>query len=314
MYSPYLFARSSELLSLRDLASNNINLTGLLPILEPVNVNTSDLLRCLSIWNSDIIVIMNPYQKDFSSHNNVNLLNQSLQPILASKTNIIVGVLIQPGINFQALIQYISSHGNSRVALLYDNSTLSDAEMIQLSGLPMVHYHILLNNSVRVSQVALLPPHKLIDVSDNFRKLARNADYSGPEPFTDKHLYVGQHFIGFGDYTITGKVFETGGGQPSAIAAHLIYKELATQLIWVRHFVSSNTQRGGADMSTMFLDVSDQITNVTRASVNQYGVNIGLNHYYDCSARRHFPGLPKNKQFQMTHHICLMLDVINGRI
>ncbi|MBG6036857.1 sce7725 family protein [Proteus cibarius] len=314
MYSPYLFARSSELLCLRDIASNNINITGLLPILEPVNVNTSDLLRCLARWNSDIILIMNPYQKDFSNHNNVNLLNQILQPVIASSANIIVGILIQPGINFQSLIQYITSHGNNRVALLYDNSTLSDTEINQLASLQMVHFHVLLNNSVRSNQVALLPPNKLIDISDNFRKLARNADYNGPEPFTDKHLSIGQNFIGFGDYTITGKILEMGGGQPSAIAAHLIYKELTTQHIWVKHFVSSNTQRGGADMSTMFLDVSDQITNTTQSNSNQYGVNIGLDHYYDCSTRRHFPGLPKNKQFQMTHHICLMLDVINGRI
>ncbi len=41
MYSPYLYARSTELLCLRDLVAKGVSLNGLLPILEPINVNTS---------------------------------------------------------------------------------------------------------------------------------------------------------------------------------------------------------------------------------------------------------------------------------
>lgn len=47
MYSPYLYARSTELLCLRDLVAKGVSLNGLLPILEPINVNTRNLLTCL---------------------------------------------------------------------------------------------------------------------------------------------------------------------------------------------------------------------------------------------------------------------------
>ncbi|MEX2979151.1 sce7725 family protein [Serratia fonticola] len=314
MYSPYLFARSSELLSLRDISSTATDVRKLLPILEPVNANTSSLITCLQIWHGDIVVILNPYQNDYSNHNHVTALNQQLRSVMAAKPNIIIGILIQPGMNFQALTQYINGNQQHRVALLYDNSTLADAEISTLSAMQAVHYHIVLNNTLQAHQFGLLPMNKVIVVNDSFRKLARNADYNGPEPFTNLNQFVGRNYLGFGDYTITGRVFAPGGGQPSAVAAHLIYKELSNNTIWIKHFVSANTQRGGADVATMILDVSDQITQFVPQNIIQFGNNIGLDHYYDCSQRRHSSGLAKNKEYQISHHISFMLDLLNGRI
>lgn len=73
---------------------------------------------------------------------------------------------------------------------------------------------------------------------------------------------MGQNYLGFGDYTITGRVLDLGGGQPSAVAAHLVFKNLQANTVWIRHFVSSNTQRGSSNVTAKFLDVSDQITNL----------------------------------------------------
>jgi hypothetical protein len=314
MYSPYLFARSSELLSLRDISSTATDVRKLLPILEPVNANTSSLITCLQIWHGDIVVILNPYQNDYSNHNHVTVLNQQVTAMMATKPNIIIGVLIQPGMNFQSLTQYINTNQQHRIALLYDNSTLANSDISTLAAMAAVHYHIVLNNTLQAHQFGLLPINKVIVVNDGFRKLARNADYNGPEPFTNLNQFVGHNYLGFGDYTITGRVFAPGGGQPSAVAAHLIYKELSNNTIWIKHFVSANTQRGGADVATMILDVSDQISQFVPQNIIQFGNNIGLDHYYDCSRRRHSPGLGKNKEYQISHHISFMLDLLNGRI
>jgi hypothetical protein len=314
MYSPYLFARASELLSLREIATSGVNVQKTLPVLEPVNADSSSLIRCLNIWNGDVVVIINPYQNDYSNHQNVSFLNQALQPILAAKNTIIIGILVQPGLAFQQLNSIVNNNLHHRIALIYDNPTLSDPEISSLNSNIHVHYHIVLNNSLPVHQYQMLNSMKIIVINDNFRKLARNADYNGAEPFSNAHHFVGRNYLGFGDYTITGRVFEPGGGQPSAVASHLVYKELANSNIWIKHFVSSNTQRGGADVATMFLDVSDQITGFVPNYVAKFGGNIGLNHYYDCSQRRHSPGLAKNKEFQITHHINFMLDILNGKI
>ena len=316
MYSPYLYARSTELLCLRDLVDKGVRLNGLLPILEPINVNTSSLLTCLNNWNSDIIVILNPYQEDFSSHNNVLTLNQNLATILTSKNNIISGYLIQPSTTIHDISNWLNANSNRRVALLYDNPSLSNADIQLLAANQLISYHVVLNNKMLPNQCALLPLSKLIIISDNFRKLAKNADYNGPELFTHAHQFVGQSYLGFGDYTITGQVLDLGGGQPSAVAAHLVFKNLQANTVWIRHFVSSNTQRGSSNVTAKFLDVSDQITNFVPQHPTQFGSNIGLDYYYYNSRPtvRHYPGLPKNKQYQMTHHICFMLDLVAGRI
>lgn len=314
MYSPYLYARGTELLSLRELSTSNVSALGLLPILEPVNSNTGDLTRCLTQWGDDVILILNPYQNDFSGGQNVVQFNQSLSSLVSSESNIIAGYLVRPGVNSQALLNWISSISNKRIALIYENPTLTDQEVQLLGGDARVNYHVVLDNSLPQHQYTYVPSTKIISIVDNFRKLARNADYNGPEFFTNQHHYVGSNYLGYGDYTITGKVLDLGGGQPSAVASHLIFKELSNNSIWIRHFVSSNTQRGVQDVATMFLDVADQITAFVPPKLNQFGNNIGLNNYYTCSRTMHSPGLAKNKQYQITHHISFMLDIINGRI
>ncbi|MDW4798887.1 sce7725 family protein, partial [Escherichia coli] len=206
MYSPYLYARSTELLCLRDLVAKGVSLNGLLPILEPINVNTRNLLTCLNVWNSDIIVILNPYQEDFSSHNNVLTLNQNLSSVLTNKNNIISGYLIQPNTTINDINNWLNANLNRRVALLYDNPSLSNSDIQLLATNQLISYHVVLNNKMLPNQCALLPLSKLIIISDNFRKLAKNADYNGPELFTHAHQFVGQNYLGVGDYTITGQV------------------------------------------------------------------------------------------------------------
>ncbi len=301
MYSPYLYARSTELLCLRDLVAKGVSLNGLLPILEPINVNTRNLLTCLNVWNSDIIVILNPYQEDFSSHNNVLTLNQNLSSVLTNKNNIISGYLIQPNTTINDINNWLNANLNRRVALLYDNPSLSNSDIQLLATNQLISYHVVLNNKMLPNQCALLPLSKLIIISDNFRKLAKNADYNGPELFTHAHQFVGQNYLGFGDYTITGQVLDLGGGQPSAVAAHLVFKNLQANTVWIRHFVSSNTQRGSSNVTAKFLDVSDQITNLVPQHPTQFGSNIGLNYYYYNSQPtvRHFLGCQKTNSIKL---------------
>lgn len=52
-----------------------------MPILEPVNADIASLVTCLNAWNSDLIVILNPYQNDYSLYENVTNLNNQLSNI-----------------------------------------------------------------------------------------------------------------------------------------------------------------------------------------------------------------------------------------
>ncbi len=318
MYSPYLYARGSELLCLRDLVDKSINVSNLLPILEPVNASLDGLNRCLRVWSGDLIIITNPYQNEYHNNTaNLNNLTQYLSSCFSSNSRLIKGLIVSSTMNLSFITQWVQSNSTSRIALIYNNPSLSDSEIQNLSSNPAINYHVILNilnNRMMNSQINHIPPNKLILISDNFNKLARNADYNGPEFFSDHYKYIGKNLVGVGDYTITGHVLEPRGGQPSAIAAHLIYKNLQTSDIWIQHFVSNNTQRGGETIERMFLDVAGKIYNTVPPRRSEFGINIGTNYYYDDFQNNHFPGLPKNKQYQMTHHLCLMMDLLAGRI
>ncbi|MEI7408406.1 sce7725 family protein [Pectobacterium aroidearum] len=318
MYSPYLYARSSELLCLRDLVDNKINVSNLLPILEPVNASLDKLSRCLNVWNGDLIIITNPYQIEY--HNNITNLNnltKYLSSCFSANPRLIKGLMVSSNMSLSFINQWIQSNSTSRIALIYNNPSLSDVEIQNLSSNSSINYHVvlnILNNRMMNGQINHIVPNKLILVSDNFNKLARNADYNGPEFFSDHYKYIGKHLAGVGDYTITGHILEPRGGQPSAVAAHLIYKNLQSSDIWIQHFVSNNTQRGGETIEKMFLDVAGKIYNTVPPRRNEFGINIGTNYYYNDFINKHFPGLPKNKQYQMTHHLCFMMDLLAGRV
>lgn len=97
---------------------------------------------------------------------------------------------------------------------------MTDAEVATLVANKNVRYHMVLNQKISSAQIKLLPKAKRVDIDDYFNKLDRNADYGGPELFTDKHKTFKSAAVGFGDYAAIGSAFTSGGGQPAAIAIH----------------------------------------------------------------------------------------------
>ncbi|EKN6165861.1 sce7725 family protein [Yersinia enterocolitica] len=320
MYCPYLYARGSELLALRDLVAKKIDVSTLLPIIEPVKGNTTSLVKCLETWGNahaknSAIVICNPSQIDFHTEpRNVDVLNGEISSVFSKYPSLIKGVLVNAGHTKSQIDSLINGLKGNRIALLYNNPTISDHDFGLLMADLRIDYHVVLNNKVSSMQHSLIPISKFININDNFNKLGRNADYSVPEPFSDEYKKIGTSFIGVGDYTITGRVLELGGGQPSAVAAHLIYKHPANSNIWIEHFVSNDITRGSSDVATKFLQVAKKIVTQASARKTEFGYNIGLQYYNNAHVNSYFPGLPKNKEYQMIHHMCLMMDVISGRL
>lgn len=318
MYSPYLFARGSELLALRDMVDKQVNVDCLMPILEPVKSDTKALLKCLNVWGgngSKAIVICNPLQIDFhENEKNVQMLNADLDELFKIYPSLIRGFVVSSAASKNEIDKFISNANGSKVALIYNNPSLDNAEFNSVIQNQSVIYHVVLNDKVTLAQKAIIPPQKFIPVNDCFNKLARNADYGPPEPFSDLYKQIGISCIGVGDYTITGKVLEITGGLPSAVAAHLIYKNLSNNNVWVEHFVSDDVERQDSDVATKYLQMAKKIVSRVSVNRNMFGTNIALVYYADSVKNSYFPGLPKNKEYQMIHHMCLMMDVITGTI
>jgi hypothetical protein len=161
-------------------------------------------------------------------------------------------------------------------------------------------------------QRALLPTTKRVSIRDYFNKLDRNSDYDGAELFTDRHRTFKASWAGFGDYAAIGSSFSATGGPPAAVAIHAIYKELKSGDVWIEHFVSDDIARNVGSVQGKFVQAAKKLTAAAKARPKQFGQNFALDEYAAHATSAHFPGLPKNKELQISHHLCLMLDVLSG--
>ncbi len=313
MYTPYFYGRGSELLALRAILNSGSDLSLLLPIVEPVQTNSARLLRIMTEYTEQqqpLSVVVNPAQNEFNSAFLRRQLQDQTDELFLTNKCLLPAYRVHAGSTKADLEACIKHYDNKSVILLYTSPSLEDNELIALAADDRIKFHVVLDGRMSATQVALLPTSKVIDIRDHFEKLARNADYSGQELFTDRHKAVGVGLRGIGDYTVIGRVLELGGGPAAAVAIHATYRHPKTSDIWVEHFVSDDTDLAVGDVASKFLQAATKLI----AAVDTRPEQFGKNHAIECY-RRHvyngtYPGLGKNKEFQIEHHVMLMLQAL----
>ncbi|WP_163027028.1 sce7725 family protein, partial [Pseudomonas viridiflava] len=138
--------------------------------------------------------------------------------------SLIPGLELSTNTSKKTVEDFFKKYRSKHTALIYNNSQLTLEDLKNHNKNPKNIYNITLNNKITTSQLSKIKINTLIHTNDDFIKKNRNADYHGKEPFTDRHNLVAEKALAFGDYTITGKKFETGGGAPGAVAIHTIYR------------------------------------------------------------------------------------------
>jgi hypothetical protein len=321
MYSPYLHARQSELLALRAVLREGGDLSGLIPVLEPVFNDSSGLLRCMAAFDKaaqPIVVLTNPYKHEFkgvrATSASAKTFHAELSKVLKSQPSAIPAYRVDTTTTYQDTGAFLKAHPSSPVALIYESPSLRDSEVDRLAKDPHVAYHIVLGSRIAESQLRLLPKAKLVETIDGFNRLARNADYSGKEIFSDRHKSIGRSIAAVGDYAVIGSSLELGGGKPGAVAIHLTYKQPQSSAIWIEHFVSDETDRDVGNAESKFLDAAAKSVRAAKGRRAEFGRNFALDEYARHVSAKTFPGLPKNKEHQIHHHIRLMLDITQGKL
>lgn len=310
MYSPYLFARRFELLALRDMLENEppANLKNFLPVLEPVKASTTDLLRCMSAYSKKqaaLVVITNPAKHEFSSKPAARkALRDCCNPLFEKSSVLIPGYLVRANMTITRLRNFLAKHKDRKVALIYDSPSFSNSELNEVAGSPNVLHHIVVQESLTKAQRASFAANKYIDTRDHFRRLPRNSDYNGQEFFTDRSLSSAR----IGDYAVLGRSLEIGGGRPGAVVIHATYKHPNTGAIWVEHFVSDDIDRDVGTPEAKFLQAARKLVKALAKRPAEFGSNWALDSYKHHVAKNTSPGLGKNKQYQLMHHMHLMLN------
>lgn len=316
MYFPYVFGRQSELLALRGACKGYVASGRIVPIIEPVLVKPNSVVRCLAQLGESgarAILVVNPSQGEFKA-STPKTWKMEVDAVLAKNGSLIPALKCGPKTTLTTVNGFISSHSGRSVALMYHAPGLSDAEIQGLSKNPSIVFHICLQGKITTAQRALFPKAKAVDIFDRFNKQERNADYSGKELFSDHHRTYKTSGIGFGDYTVTGSNFTPGGGKPAAIAIHATYKNPKDQNVWVEHFVSDDTDLNTGSAESKYHEAVAKLVPATARRKAEFGANIALDAYASDYKTGSYPGLGKNKERQIFHHIALMHDLIHGKI
>jgi hypothetical protein len=308
MYHPYLFARRAELLALRDLAASRPISATISPIFEPVKTDPRDLQRCLQILGDAGIVtsvIVNPIEGDFKIPGSIAPWRESLSERFNSYPNILPAFVCRPASTVQQINSFIENYDSRDVALLYWSPKITDPVLDSLAQRPEIRFHINLHDQMSATQRAILPTEKAVDVEDHFAKCVKNADYGGPEFFSDDHLNFSANAAGFGDFSVIGAKFVAGGGQAHAVAIHAVYKTTG-QTLWVEHFVSDDTDLDIGTVEGKYLQAASKLTDAVNARQEEFGQDNALAGFAADVENATFPGLAVSKRRQIYHHLALV--------
>ena len=318
MYSPYLYARQYELLALRALLKEGGDLSKLIPILEPVKTDTGDIRRCMEAFSKrkqDLIVVVNPSLNEFSKNPaRQKKFREDIDDFISRDMCIMPGLELTSSTSKEILEKFFTKYQNRPLALLFNNSSLEKKELETYTQHASTRFNITINNKITTAQSSVISVKNLIHNNDDFNKKSRNADYSGIEIYTDRHNLVADKAFAFGDYTVTGKKFELGGGTPGAVAIHAIYKHPKTADIWMEHFISDETDRGAGSPESKFLEAAHKLIKQVKSRPAEFGWNSALAEYEKHVNQNTWSGLGKNKEYQIIHHISLMLDILNKNL
>lgn len=289
--------------------------SAMFPVVEPVRSDIGDLRRCLESCekkDQPVLVVINPTQGQLAGTAQRTWLREA-KAVLGACPPAIPTFQTSNRTSFAQLVAALDQFPDRDLAVIHNGAVFAQPDLRQLARDRRIVWHVAVEGRLPAQQLNLLPAAKKVLMRDGFRKLGRNADYTGTEYFSDQH----QTFppaAGFGDYVCIGSEYKDGGGPAGAVAIHAVFKEPASGHVWIEHFVSDDNDVNDRDVAKKFFQAANYLVRAVRHRPREFGGNQALDAYADCVRRSYFPGLSKNKEYQMVHHMCLILDVLSGAV
>lgn len=315
MYFPYLRGRQYELLALRELVTNDKLGNNIIPVVEPVKMNSTftSTVDAFVKANHDIAIILNPdvgtFVNDFNyskeKTEEVDYIKYALEKY---KNNHVIKSIILKN-DARNFIDSCEKNGIDKSQLIVINIDQDYLDLYREEFDKVTPRYVLIPDEgtfrrrVKLNRVIL---------DDKFKKQSRNADYADKDDefFSDDHLYYkDEKFEGFSDYSIVGRDYNEVGFAPYAVAIHLVYFD-SDKNLRIRHFVSKSNE----DITNIAGKFYEAVSKLHEWYVSnpQYAVmttgfkNL-LNHYNNGT----YPGLGTVKKLSLMHHLELMDSYLN---
>lgn len=317
MYFPYFRGKQNELLLLRE-KSELISSSNIIPIIEPVKTNTSQIRKCITALNektAEFILITNPKHGDFTKENNFSG-SEIYQEALESPQNQILGYILDEETEEAEVILFVNTHLNRKVALIHYGFSSGTTLGRALQEHKNISYHIFIEEKAqrRYRKNFTFNGYEGIRalIRDGFTRRS-NKDYPKNEHFSELHImYEDEGMKGFGDFLITGDDYSESGGPAYAVAIHLTYTDPDDEDdMFINHYISDRNKTA-ADPGGKFLEALKKLI----ADVNSDPKILhtdAIKAYEVLSKNQHYPGLGTVKKLSMQHHIELMSDFLSKR-
>ena len=285
-----------EILALHELLDAGKLSTQIVPVIEPVRASTSfkKLLLALKEKKRTVAVIQNSQLVEYSGLSDIQAIKAA--------TNFIPAYLLTD----ENLADFQKMVGQDRIGIVEEESDFTDTSVFEAN-----QDWVAINQRNRRAQRLFknLNNVKAIELSDDFTKLTRNADYldTADEFFSDDHLhYLEDGFVGFGDYSIVGSDFARSGFAPRAVSIHIVYFA-ADDTLRIRHF-TSNSNGDVRDPGGKYLEALDKLMTWVKSSEFDHAKNdsAALRDFERMAREEVYSGLGVVKKLSIAHHLEIM--------
>lgn len=299
MYYPFMRGKRHELSSLRKLAGI-LDINKIRPIIEPVKINTNELLRTiikLNEFGHCPLVIINPIEGEVSDN---NLIYSTFK---SSSVSFIPCIAFCHA-NFQVAnnlaLQFIGD--GVQFASYFKDEPTTNVNAILLNSLVNA---VRVNANSSVSFINQTP--NLVKIQDSFQTKERNADFpTQPYIYSDiLSLYKNQpNCAGFGDFQIVGELFSSSGGPARAVALHITYfNSNYNNYMFIKHCVSTIDSGTTSNTAGKFIEALNALISFSLTNPEIDQTTLGFQEFISLHKRQHFPNLGPAKESSMMHHI-----------
>lgn len=305
-YFPFLRGKQNELMALRDLAEGIAESGALVPIIEPVNGNSTTRISIDKYIEASMpfLLVCNPSYGAFASRPE-RLFTNIISETLMEYDNWTPALQVARESTHHELSAFLKRYSEYGAAVIYKGVPGNASAQALLKDASIVN-HVFLHDRVAARYISAIAESRRVMVSDPFNRQPRNADYPSREFFTDKNTTAGNpHGVDFGDFSIVGDHYAEKGGAAHAVTVHHIHFQGDEGPLDISHFISDRTETT-VDTPGKIIEALVKLV----AALNNLEPNDteACNEYREIAGAGVSRGLGYLKRLAIKHHLELMLD------
>ncbi len=309
MYFPFLRGKKYEMQTVKAISSVIRNNNNVIPIIEPVNTNSTTIKILTELDNDKIpfLLVINPYEGDLKD--DFLIIEKKLISILKNYETSRLLFVVSTKTEINDVEKMLKKYHQFRISFLHMTNTSIASELSKLSKQnPNIEYHIFLSDRTSKTYHDIFKDSMRVIIEDGFKSAERNSDYIEEEVFSDLLLRYRDNYDGFGDYLIVGKQNPSGGGPAFAVALHYTHYSETERAIMIKHFISDDIIGTENVQGKYFQALKKLIDFIDEFRFEPFTIGEKMYHENDMVRKYHNLGYPKKAS--MCHHIELISELI----